>query len=158
MNYYKFIVWASLYVQALMCAYYAVKMFQGASLLGLVGPATGPASGFLSGFSFMTIVLALGFVLVGLYCIYARGRLAQFKRDAPTVYLMRIPIIVVIVIVSVLPSLFQAFVSYGEYLGEIAGYLITATLPTLLLYGGLIALQWYLEKLYLDKRSELFVN
>lgn len=158
MNYYKFIVWASLYVQALMCAYYAVQMFQGASLLGLVGPATGPASGFLSGFSFMTIVLALGFVFVGLYCIYARGRLAQFKRDAPIVYLMRIPIIVVIVMVSVLPSLLQVFVSYGAYLGEFAGSLITAILPTILLYGGLIALQWYLEKLYLDRRSELFVN
>lgn len=154
LTYYKFIVWFALYAQTLMSAYYAAQMFTGASLLGDLGSMAGSAGGFVSSFSFMTVVLGLGFVCLGVYCIYVRGRLVLFKRDAPKEYLRRIPLALVIIAVVVLPMLFQTVSALGSY----GGYVIRATLPTLLLDGGAVALEWYLEKLYLERRSELFVN
>lgn len=164
MNYYKFVVWFYLYAQALACVINAVRLFAGASQLGMVGSFVAPAGGIFSLAFLSTIVLGLGLVFVALYCIYARGRLAQFKRDAPMTYLLRTPILVAFAILSVLPLLpltFQMFSLFGglnEFTIGTTTYFIVGTVPTLLLYGGLLVLQLFLEKLYLDRRSELFVN
>ncbi|MBQ9059351.1 MAG: zinc ribbon domain-containing protein [Atopobiaceae bacterium] len=171
LNFYKFVVWFLCYASAAISVYNALRLFASVSQLSsyhsmIQGLGYGADSG-LGAVMFFLVVLAIGMILLAVWFLVVRGRLARFEKNAIKSYL-RVPFISIWItgIIAVLAvfglgsttSGLDSYGGFGSYLGGALFNRFGSSVAQLVMTFIAVCVSWYLQKLYFERRSELFVN
>lgn len=146
MGWFKFMIYFALFAGALLNLVTAIQMLTGAQY----GDSKDLVYGFFP--SLKTIDVIMGIVLLGLvaFIILVRFRLAGFKKDGPKLLavmyaaVLAFNILYIILVASVLSD-------FGAGIGD----LLTPSVVVSLLGSAVMLI---VNKIYFDKRKELFIN
>lgn len=144
MKWYRFVIHFQLFAAALFSAANALNFFSG-RVFGItnrdglkavyrVYPELQP----------IAVIAGILYILAGLFALYVRKQLAEYRKDAPMLYIISLG-------VSILPYLVFTIgesVVTGSSLGDIPGYAAVVIVLVML----------YANHLYFSKRKHLFVN
>lgn len=146
MKWYKFLTCFALFFAAFCYAISALRLFCGTQY----GAQRDAVYSLIPGLRVLDILYGLVFLVLAALCIYARFQLAKFRKNGPSVFLLIYVIsivagIVYMIVGSVMLSRFN--VSFGDLIdSSTVSSFITS------------ALMIVLNKIYFDKRKDLFVN
>lgn len=143
MKWFKFVIYAQLFLSAAASLLNAFALFTGASY----GDSADLVYTFYSGLRAVDILFAIIYVALAGAAIYVRMRLAKFRRDAPSLYLM------------FLAASLAAQILYAVFVMVVIGIspidmfdisTVTSTITTVVLIVA--------NKVYFERRAHLFVN
>lgn len=144
LKWYKYLVWLGLYANALYNLYTLIRATTSRGIVSIIGNAA--ASIFLPWYSKPLLILSfIGYAVMAAFAIYTRGRLSEFRRDAPQAMLFFYVGMFII-------GLFEGLAVC------VGGIATQAGLISILIQGITFGVAYALNKKYFDRRAELFIN
>ena len=143
MKWFKFVIYAQLFLNAAASLLNAFAFFTGATY----GGSADMVYAFYSGLQAVDILFAIIYVALAVAAIYVRMRLAKFRRGAPPLYLM---FLVACLAIQILYAVFAMVVTGLSPLDMFDVSTVTSTIATVVLI--------FANKVYFEKRAHLFVN
>lgn len=146
MSWYRFLITFGMYFGAFCCVLDAIRLFCGRQY----GKQAQAVYSLIPGLKTADVIYALVLLGIAALCIYARFRLAQFKKNGPLVFLLifMTAVIAAVIYLIVCSSLLSRFgVSFGDLLDF-------QTVVTFLF----CILMFVLNRSYFRKRKALFCN
>lgn len=142
MNWYKFLIYFSLFVTALVYVYTAFQGFTGAQY----GGSAALVYAYFKALKVVDMAMAISCVGLAVFSILVRQKLANYQSDGPKM------LTILYVLGTIVPIIYVVLAT--AVIGDGSGEIISSMLPSVL--GNIVMI--FVNKKYFDNRKHLFNN